>query len=158
MVPVQILQKSKNISKNMGRQMCKADQHNDQALRNEFDLWLSNRFEDNHQDGRNIFYFFLIYNNFFEMVILGQNGSNWVKMLHPMAAHFGLRPSSFTPLDRSLWTWLVKFNKNDTKRLAPELTRSLLFQMTSCKFVNPYPEMMLSNKDLQNLKNREFQI
>ena len=67
MVQVQILQKSKNISKNMERQMYKADQHNDQALRNEFDLWLSNRLEDNHQDGKNIFYFFLIYNNFFEL-------------------------------------------------------------------------------------------
>ena len=71
-----ILQKSKNISKNMEHQMCKADQRNDQALGNEFDLWLSNRLEDNHQDGKNIFYFFLIYNNFFEWVILGQNGSN----------------------------------------------------------------------------------
>ena len=76
MVRVQILQKSKNISKNMEHQMYKADQHNDQALRNEFDLWLSNRLEDNHQDGKNIFYFFLIYNNFFEWVILGQNWSS----------------------------------------------------------------------------------
>ena len=39
MVQVQILQKSKNISKNMELQMCKVDQRNDQALRNEFDLW-----------------------------------------------------------------------------------------------------------------------
>ena len=72
MVQDRILQKSKNISKNMEHQMCMADQHNDQALRNGFDLWLSNRLEDNHQDGKNIFYFFLIYSNFLDRVILSQ--------------------------------------------------------------------------------------
>jgi len=77
-----ILQKSMNISKNMELQMCKADQRNDQVLGNEFGLWLSNRLEDNHLDGKNIFYFFLIYNNFFEWVILADNFSVKTGQIH----------------------------------------------------------------------------
>ena len=104
MVQVQILQKSKNISKNMEHQMCKADQHNDQALRNEFDLWLSNRLEDNHQDGKNIFYFFLIYNNFFKRVILGQNWSNWVKLKWTFVE------VKLDSLNDWKWTFMFKLN------------------------------------------------
>ena len=88
----------------MERQMCKADQHNDQALRNEFDLWLSNRLEDNHQDGKNIFYFFLIYNNFFQRVIRGQNWSNWVKL------KWTFDEVKLDSLNDWKWTFMFKLN------------------------------------------------